>query len=266
MPKYLSYGDKRPQLGDIVEYRGDAVLAMPFLEDCRNYGTLGSAGDGTLQGITQAQIDAGKQPWGQDGLSLDGVDDYAEFAIRNVLDNKYLTVSALIRPLVTTTTYPRIVDRVYDGQFSLYYGSDGRIGVALTTTTGASDNTVFAPIGTLSMGVWQYIVLTFDGTYVILYKNGIEVARVSRGGKLNPTSLPLRIGQRVDVGSNRSMAGDNRNTEIHDRALSPTEVAELSAEPYRDYYKIVPVYYSIPQQVRINNSLTPLGGLSPLGV
>ena len=82
------------------------------------------------------------------GLDLDGTGDY--IAIANpgsVFDGKHLTIVAWVYVDALVNSWPRIIDRVYNGQFTLYVTANfSQLTWALATAGGNVDYGTNSPV------------------------------------------------------------------------------------------------------------------------
>ncbi|MFH1882268.1 MAG: LamG domain-containing protein [Planctomycetota bacterium] len=72
------------------------------------------------------------------------------------------------------------------------------------------------------VGQWGHLCMTYDGSAVILYKDGEEVARIAATGKLQQNDLSLSIGGRL--GSGQNFKGIIDDVYLYNHALSADEV------------------------------------------
>jgi len=97
---------------------------------------------------------------------------------------------------------------------------------------GSSAPTIVTSVGTMEAGVWQHMVLTWDGTDLILYKDATSI------GSSNQPGFSLWDGGSVDayretgIGFNAKndsnhWNGKIDNVRVYDRALSASEVTAL---------------------------------------
>jgi len=165
-------------------------------------------------------------------LSFDGDGDYVE--IPNIGSPSYLTISAWVYPNSWSNNFPRIVDRVYNGQFAFYFTATGLLSWALCTAQGDVDYGTRSNVS-MSTGVWSHVVLTYDGTSARTYVNGVlrETYSTNLGGVLDTSSSAIRLAQRVDAGDSRAFDGKIDDVMIYDRALSAEEIKALYADPFQ---------------------------------
>ncbi|GAG49868.1 unnamed protein product, partial [marine sediment metagenome] len=72
------------------------------------------------------------------------------------------------------------------------------------------------------IGEWAHLCMTYDGSAVILYKDGEEVARIAATGKLQQNDLSLSIGGRL--GSGQNFNGIIDDVYLYSHALSIDEI------------------------------------------
>jgi len=77
-------------------------------------------------------------------------------------------------------------------------------------------------------GEWAHICFTYDGSVLIIYKDGEEAGRVNGSGQLQQNNLSLSIGGRLD--SNQSFIGIIDDVRLFNRALTPEEIKEIMTD------------------------------------
>ena len=104
-------------------------------------------------------------------------------------------------------------------------GSNMRL--RLRIRTGGTTTTLIAGSGNLSPGVWTHAVAVYDGTNMVLYKDGVEVGRTGKSGTLdtNPATS-------VWIGDNpgpdrKPFDGAIDEVRIYNCTLSADEVVEV---------------------------------------
>jgi hypothetical protein len=78
-------------------------------------------------------------------------------------------------------------------------------------------------------GQWAHLCFTYDGSVLILYKDGEEVARVAASGKLRQNDLSLTIGGRLNSGNN--FKGIIDDVRLYNRALTQQEILQVMQGP-----------------------------------
>ncbi len=78
-------------------------------------------------------------------------------------------------------------------------------------------------------GQWAHLCFTYDGSALILYKDGEEVARVAASGKLRQNDLSLTIGGRLS--SSHNFKGIIDDVRLYNRALTRDEILQTMQGP-----------------------------------
>ena len=185
--------------------------------------------------------------WVDNSIEFDTT-NYVEFNPYTQFDGKFLTVLALIKFQSVFTAYPRIIDRVYNGQFSFYLADVGvavELSWALSTSGGSVDRGTSGSV-IVPAQQWFTAGLVYDGNNAHTYVDGILQESYGTGisGGLSTSTSNVRIGQRSD-GSNRGFDGSIKYIYVWNRALSTEEVAFITANPYIIYkrnFNIIPFF------------------------
>ncbi|MFH1055786.1 MAG: S8 family serine peptidase [Candidatus Altiarchaeota archaeon] len=197
-----------------------------WVYDHSGYGYNGTAMAGALPNET-----------GKYGMafSLNGTDSYIHIPNPgDVLKRKNMTVSAWIKPYIPSTSFPRIVDRKIEGQFSLYWNTtnnalEGHVihGNGLSNGTGT-----YAPCTSIiSLNEWQFVAMTWDSIILRLYHNGAECGSDTTGtGLLADSTDNIGIGRLCfgcpDI-STFEFNGSIDEVAVWNRSLSADEILDL---------------------------------------
>ena len=166
-------------------------------------------------------------------LHFDGVDDFAMGSIPSPhLTPQRITVAAWVRP-DSLSRNQAIVSTKKQGGYTL--GIDLRRGGSANPQKLAArcmvDGVFHNVYGStdLQLGVWTHIALTFDGSDLRLYLDGVEDGILAAPGDLSPASSRIFLG--AESGGN-DPEGDHYHGTIDEvlvfgRALNPQEVATL---------------------------------------
>lgn len=153
-------------------------------------------------------------------LALDGVDDLVTIADSDALDlGNTFTLAAWIHPR-SYANFGRIFNK--GGTAGSRYDL-ALAGSALQLKTSV-DYT--SPSGLISLNAWQHIALTYDGTTLRVYVQGVERANVATVISIAPSTAPLYIGNLAAL--TRPLDGLIDDARIYDRALSLVEVETLA--------------------------------------
>ena len=226
-----NWGSRKPPCGAPIDCNHPLAngLAMFCALAEAGGGITVDAGGGRIGTLTNGPL---WRPTGNGmGVYFDGVDDYVQFANPgNVLDGKFLSVFAILRWIAGPNSFPRIVDRQYNGQFAAYLNETGG---AMAFANGAAGFDAVVS-GVVPRNEWLRLAWAWDGSFIRAYFNGNSwgspIACSATG--LAASTQPIRIGQRVDAGSSRAFNGDIACVGLWNRCLQPAEIAAVSAEPY----------------------------------
>ncbi len=170
--------------------------------------------DGTINGATWVDGRIG------DALSFDG-NDYVEIPYISELNPRTaITVEAWVNPS-SNTNWQRVISKsAYPNtDYSLFRGDKNNIGFSVKI--GSVNRTAYSVANTVPIGVWTYVVGTYDGSRVRLYINGKQVTSIAVTGQINAHQEALRIGgdPKGDY-----FKGKIDEVSIFNRALTATEI------------------------------------------
>ncbi len=154
------------------------------------------------------------------GLSFDGVDDYVDVANSPSLNIPgSLSVTAWVNFMsqangfvITKGIYPDYNYKIegYSGKFQAIVGIDGAQRIAIDTSS-------------FEVGRWYHVALTYDGTAVRLYVDGMLKTTTPYSGVPAQNTYPVTIG-RYYGGPGYYINGVIDEIKIYSRALTPEEV------------------------------------------
>lgn len=176
-----------------------------------NHGALSNFGTPWSSATPRDQVGLGFIVGDTGSLSLDGVDDYVSVLNNPSLANftNQMTIEAWIRPtgVWSGTTHWTIVRKFYqspeDGgyllrlnadyaqphlEFQLFLGQGNRRWLIDTTTP-------------VPWEQWSHVAAVYDGSYMRLYLNGLQVASQAEVGDIYVSNTDLTLG-RIDTGHN----------------------------------------------------------------
>ncbi len=92
------------------------------------------------------------------------------------------------------------------------------------------------PANIVLPNVWQHVAATYDGAFMRIYVNGVEVANKPQTGAIDNVAAPIVIGRNV-VGSN-AFPGKIDEISVYNRALSISEIQSISNAGLAGKYKV----------------------------
>ena len=87
-------------------------------------------------------------------------------------------------------------------------------------------HTLLTPANVLTLGTFQHVAATYDGTTMRIYVNGIEKASMAASGAIDPRTDPIVIGRNV-VNPSLAWQGLIDELELFNRALSAAEIQAI---------------------------------------
>ncbi|MFC1604080.1 LamG-like jellyroll fold domain-containing protein [Planctomycetota bacterium] len=160
-------------------------------------------------------------------LKFDGTDkveipDHADFHLTNAM-----SVALWMQPEADQSSSAKLFIKQKSGQYpyALQYDESGQ---GLFATVYASTRYDTSPHIPDFPGEWAHMCFTYNGTVLILYKNGEEVASVNTSGQLQQNSLSLSIGSRLDYDQN--FIGIIDDVRLFNRELSPEEINQIMVD------------------------------------
>ena len=157
-------------------------------------------------------------------LFFDGIDDNVTVPDSNSLDlSSSFTLSAWVNPASTFTDFRSILVKNY--KYYLYASVAGYCGDGspLGGFSEGTDQTVCQP-SPLPINTWTHLAVTYNGSTLTLYRNGVAVATSTVSGTLSPTTGTLQIGASQFGEYFKGLIDEVR---IYNRALSDTEIQTI---------------------------------------
>lgn len=192
--------------------------------------------NGTLQNGTGFSV--GKV--GQ-GFTFDGADDQVTIPDNaNQNGGTNLTIEAWINP----SSLPHggtILQKRTSGNIGGYVleptqtsGGGAPNGLQFVVMIGGVYSTL-NPANVLSPNVWQHVSATYDGAFMRIYVNSIEVANKPQTGAIDNVAAPIVIGR--NAANFTGFPGKIDEISVYNRALSAEEVASISNAGIAGKYK-----------------------------
>ena len=176
-----------------------------------------------LNNSYNANIVAGGSPTYRDiyggVFDLDGTDDFMLIPDPGSLGN--FTISCWAYPLLSSTgVAPSIIASVYPSKvnFQITYYNNQTVRAGIYNGGWVQTSAVSAS------QAWQNLVLTYNGSSMILYRNTVSIANVSTSISAQSSGSGIRIGRRWDFGDYWN--GYISSVRIYNRALSSDEITQ----------------------------------------
>lgn len=197
----------------------------------------GNGHDGTLDNGLTWTADA---RMGTGALLFDGVDDRVSIDSFDVVGGDGITISCWFKAsnLDTPGNDPRMVSKAIGGNnedhwFMLSSSREGGIKILRfrLRTDGVTAEKKAHPDGTIELDVWIHAAVIWDGSTMLIYKNGVQVGSMPKAGNLDvDPSVNMAIGNQPDGAENRPFDGIIDDVAIWNRALTVAEIAEVMTD------------------------------------
>ncbi len=161
-----------------------------------------------------------------------GTQRIGDITLGNVLDGEFISCWGLFKADDFGSTFSRIIDRTFNGQFACYVSSSaGNLGMSVVGSGGSFDSFGWNTAG-LVAGRWYSVVWVYDGATAQGYVDGLDVGSgLFTVGALDAFSGETRIGNRAD-GTNRGWDGKIAAVALWNRPLTPVESRQLYVDPH----------------------------------
>ena len=137
-----------------------------------------------------------------------------------------MTLSAWINPTASQSGWRTIMQSQTDAYFLNASNSAGPLRPSGGGTFGAGTAYVSGPTAS-PVNAWTHVALTYDGTTLRLFVNGIQAATKATTGTIQATANPLWIGGNSPTASTSTGLIDE--VRVYNRALTQAEIqADMS--------------------------------------
>jgi hypothetical protein len=178
----------------------------------------GSGNNGTISGATRTTA-------GRFGgaLDFDGVNDSVTVPDAASLDlTAAMTLEAYVFPTVTPNGWRSILSKERPGDLAYFLnasnGNNRPVGGAVL---GGVERVLAGPTA-LPVNAWTHVAVTYNGTALVLYVGGTQVATQNQTGAIPVSANPLRIGGNTPFGE--FFQGRLDEVRIYNRALTAGEI------------------------------------------
>lgn len=152
--------------------------------------------------------------------------DALNFGALNV-SSTGITLSAWIKPNVTSTCGPRIISKASGTAEADHYWMLGLCSNQIRFRLKAGGITRTLVGGSISTGIWQHVGATYDGSTMRIYKNGELVNSQAASGSIGSSSAETWVGHNPNADSGSAFDGDLDEIRIYQQALSEADLLEV---------------------------------------
>ena len=178
----------------------------------------GNGHAGTLNNATWAGASAGK--FGN-ALSFNGTNAFVTAADSTALDfTGALTLEAWVRPN-TAVGWQTVVLKESPGYYAWALYGNNESDRPAAHIVNAADRGIQGP-ASLPTNTWSHLAATYDGTVLVLYRDGTQVSQLLTSGPMATSNQPLKIGGNAIWGE--WFNGLIDEVRIYNRALTATQI------------------------------------------
>ncbi len=176
----------------------------------------------------------GPAQWTNPGLNFDGSSTYVDggYSLGNDVQHQ-VTLAAWIRPDRLDDWAGIIVKGTNFSPYALQTWHDGSLRFTANWNSppgGVGGNSWNSSVK-LTIGQWQHVAVTYDGTHVRFYLNGaLDPVQPPATLRFGVTAEPLIIGADFP-GGDEFFKGDIRNARVYGRALTAQDLAAIENFP-----------------------------------
>ncbi len=156
-----------------------------------------------------------------DGENKVEIPDHGDFHLTNAI-----TVALWMQPEGDQPDYAKPFIKQKSGEYPYALQYNTTQGIYATINASARYDT--SPRIQNFPGEWAHICFTYDGSVLILYKDGEEAGRVNASGDLQQNDLSLSIGGRLD--SDQNFIGIIDDVRLFNRVLTPDEIKQVMVD------------------------------------
>ncbi|MCA9394182.1 MAG: LamG domain-containing protein [Candidatus Omnitrophica bacterium] len=217
--------------GPVLQARAElpSPVAHYTFDDGDAHEVTGSGREGRVHGAAPFRGIRGRS------MSFDGQDDFISLGNLDI-DSGEITMMAWMLAYSFRVHDARIIskststagnDHIF--MLSTFDQHGARLRFRLKTDDGFPTKTYIAPLGHLYAGEWIHVAATYDGRHMRLFKDGVEVGKTSKTGRvaMDPR-IPVWIGRNPD--GRRPFHGLIDDVRIYDRALSAQQIRAIIEE------------------------------------
>lgn len=168
----------------------------------------------------------------ENALNFDNIDDEVQVpgASSLIAGSNQISLTCWVKPMNANIVFPDYdgfagIRNNTDADFYIVQFGNNRVEARFRNSSGVNFDVVDS---TIQIGVWQHYTLTYNGSELTLYRNGIVVGNTIANGTISNTSVPFTIGSMVYSAFNYYMFGELDEITLWNRFLTPFQVRCLA--------------------------------------
>lgn len=168
----------------------------------------------------------------ENALNFDNIDDEVQVpgGSARIAGSTQISLTCWVKPMNTNIVFPDYdgfagIRNNVDADFYIVQFGPNRVEARFRNSSGINFDVVDS---TIQIGVWQHYTLTYNGSELTLYRNGIVVGNTIANGTITNTSVPFTIGSMVYSTVNYYMFGELDEITLWNRFLTPFQVRCLA--------------------------------------
>ena len=173
------------------------------------------------------------------GVYFDGVDDVVTITDNASLQVDYITTSVWIKvPNIGQGSNKGIIAKRIGGVnvWYAFVNVNDRFGAQMVNEAGEY-STQLNSVDAIVINTWYHLAITYDGTTIKMYVNGVANSTQAFSGALKKTAANLTIGQQYAQGYN--INGIISDVRIYNRALTQGEIkSTMNRYDFADNYTV----------------------------
>ncbi|MFC1603705.1 LamG-like jellyroll fold domain-containing protein [Planctomycetota bacterium] len=152
-----------------------------------------------------------------DGENKVEIPDHEDFHLTNAI-----TMALWAQPESDQPDYAKFFCKQKSGEYPYALQFSSSLSIRATVNASARYDTSTIPN---FPGEWAHLCFTYDGSVLILYKDGEEAVRINASGDLQQNDLSLSIGGRLD--SSQNFIGIIDDVRLFNRVLTAEEIKQV---------------------------------------
>jgi hypothetical protein len=213
-------------------------------------------------------VSPGVQTANSNALAFDNIDDFVEAPNASALiaGSNNISMSMWVYPENSALSYPDFdgfggFRDEFSADFYLLQLNSTNVEARFRNSTGTPYTMVFTG---LQMNTWQHFVLTYDGSTLALYHNGILAISTAANGNINATNNPFFVGKAPFTNAPFLMKGKLDEVSLWSKTLSQQEIDCIYSSGINPTSANLQLYYKCNQGIAggNNTSITNLNDAS----